>query len=450
MRFVSTRGHKAERAFCDLLTVGLARDGGLYMPRSWPKLPQRSALEDMAYPELVARILNLFSPFQSHSFITQACHRAFERFEGDETPVVAQLSKKLWSMELFHGPTAAFKDFAMFPLAALIDAELKKKNKKSIMLCATSGDTGASAASAFAGLDTVSAFILFPDNRISSIQRRQMTCIPQKNIHALAVQGDFDDCQNMVKHMMASNDDEIIAVNSINFIRIAAQIAYYIYCCLKIGETVDFIVPTGNFGNAFSCYIARQLGASIGRIIIVSNENDVLPRFFDSGKMEATQTIPSLSPSMDIQIASNFERYLWRLHHQEGAVITEMQLSLKEKGYYTLSPEYLGLLQKDFSAFSCKRKETLQEMQSIKAEYGKEICPHTATGFYAARQLLAESANPLVVLETAHLAKFPNAAHEAFGHAPQPHPRLNKTGKERVHTIVAKNTALQDFMQAHP
>ncbi|MBO9452907.1 threonine synthase [Tropicibacter sp. R16_0] len=434
MLYSSTRGNAPARSLRELLNRGTAEDGGLYAPEAWPELTasELSAMGEQAYDQIASDVLALFGgdDWQQSDF-SAGIRKALAGFERSDGPPLHHLEDQLWSMELFHGPTFAFKDYALAPLAEAIDRELTISGKRATVLCATSGDTGAATANAFAGRSQANAVILFPEGRVSDVQRRQMTCLGASNVQAISVRGDFDDCQSIVKSLYqseAAKEYSYTAVNSINLARILLQTSYYIYASVKIhaecGQSVNFAVPSGNFGNIFAGYIAKQMGAPIGKLIVTSNENDVLPRLFETGMMSKAETIPTISPSMDIQVSSNFERMLWILKGRDGTATRDMQKQLAERSFYELSQSEHSKLTKDFGAMKCGKGDALDTMRQIHEQFGKIICPHSATGYFAADQLKATLDGPIVVTETAHPAKFPTAVEEALGMLPDTPARL--------------------------
>lgn len=456
MLYSSTRGQAPARSLRELLSRGTAEDGGLYVPEAWPALTadELATLSARPYGEIASDVLTLFggAEWQEGQF-GAGISKALAGFERNDGPPLAQLDDQLWSMELFHGPTFAFKDYALAPLAEAIDRELSLSQKRATVLCATSGDTGAATASAFAERARANAVILFPEGRVSDVQRRQMTCLGATNVLAISVRGDFDDCQSIVKKLYqseAASKYSYTAVNSINLARILLQTAYYIYASAKVhnacSKPANFVVPSGNFGNIFAGYIAKQMGAPIGKLIVTSNENDVLPRLFETGAMSQSETLPTISPSMDIQVSSNFERMLWILKGRNGKKTQELQQQLSEQGRYELLPAELASLNETFGAMKCEKADALNTMRRIYEQFDKVICPHSATGYFAADQLKADLDGPIVVAETAHAAKFPTAVEEAIGIAPETPAKLAElfSKEETFVTVDATVEAVQN------
>ncbi len=439
MRYVSTRGAARPRCFDEVLLSGLAEDGGLYVPEHIPRLAPAQAAEwrRLPYPKLAARIVSLFAADSiPEQVIDDAADAAFERFRHSAIAPLKQLDAGRWLLELFHGPTYAFKDYALQLVGRLIERRLRERGRKILVLCATSGDTGAAAAAAFAGLDNVHIAVLHPLGRVSPVQRRQMTTIEAHNLLNLAVRGTFDDCQSIVKRLFVDRGMAAmnpVAVNSINWARITAQITYYAWAALRLGATarrVDFVVPTGNFGNVLAGFIARQMGFPVGRLILSSNENDVLPRFFHTGTMQSRGVVGTLSPSMDIQVSSNFERFLYELKGRDGAAVREAQEALARNGSYTLDSEEMVRAREHLEAVRCDTRETLAEIARTHEETGEVLCPHTATAAFAARHIDSGGGPPVVIIATAHPAKFPEAIGRALGR-PLPAPEALQTLHQR-------------------
>lgn len=428
MNYISTRGGDESLSLAQLLTRGTAADGGLFVPQHWPELSTGTMAEllDGEYADTASKVLGLFGGDSlPDGLIHQAVHAAMQPFSDPVGPPVNPLADGLWTLELMHGPTLAFKDFALSPLAEIIDRTLQHNNKRATVLCATSGDTGAATVSAFANRERLNAVVLFPDGGVSEFQRKQMTTTGAANVLPLCVDGDFDQCQKIVKSLYltpAAEKHGYTAVNSINIVRILLQSAYYFRTSGIVsrhsGKPCNFVVPTGNFGNIYAAYIARQLGAPIGKLIVTSNDNDVLPRLFQTTTMAGNQTVKTISPSMDIQVSSNFERLLWHIKGKQGAAVKTAQESLENNNSYQLSESEMAALQQDFMAYKCPEAEALESIKTIWQQYEKIICPHTATAFHAALQHAASLDGDTVVVETAHPAKFADAVETAIGVRP--------------------------------
>lgn len=424
MNYISTRGGSESLPLAELLTRGTASNGGLFVPQHWPKAsPDLLAGE---YAEIAAKVLQLFGGDSlPDGLIANAINTAMQHFSAPVGPPVNTLGNNLWTLELMHGPTLAFKDFALAPLAEIIDSKLKHDGKRATVLCATSGDTGAATVSAFANRERVNAVVLFPDGGVSEFQRLQMTTTGAGNILPLCVDGDFDDCQRAVKKLYqtkAAGQYGYTAVNSINIVRILLQTAYYLRTSGLIhqstGEHSNYFVPTGNFGNVYAAYIAKQLGAPINTLVVTSNDNDVLPRFFETSRMQGTQTVKTISPSMDIQVSSNFERLLWHIKQGDTAAVDQAQQSLEAAGGYELSSAEMNRLMSDFKATRCSEPQALAAIQKAWQQHSKIICPHTATAYHAIEEMADSIAGQNVIVETAHPAKFSTAIERAIGQKP--------------------------------
>ena len=435
MLYVSTRGRAPDLAFDEVVLAGLARDGGLYLPAAWPRLTPAELrdLSQLSFPRLAARILALFAaPVIDEPTLVALCEDAYGRF--DHQPDIAPLSRldgDLWLLELFHGPTLSFKDYALQILGPLFDLVLARRGERITIVGATSGDTGSAAIEACRDRAAIDIFILHPKGRVSEVQRRQMTTVAAANVHNIAVDGTFDDCQALVKDLFndaAFRDSyRLAAVNSINWARIAAQIVYYVHASLRLGapdRRVDFAVPTGNFGNVFAAWAARKMGLPIGRLIVGSNRNDILTRFFSSGKMEAAAVHATLSSSMDIQVSSNFERYLFELYDRDGGAVTRMMERFRSEGVFVVEPARWRRAMEVFGAHRLDDGETKAVMHQVFAGTGMLIDPHTAIGLAAARAGRSATGAPIVAVATAHPAKFPEAVEAATGVRPQLPDRL--------------------------
>ncbi|MDX1610063.1 MAG: threonine synthase [Halofilum sp. (in: g-proteobacteria)] len=454
MNYVSTRGDAAKHDFASTLLSGLAPDGGLFVPERIEPLGEAaiSRLRGADYATVATEVVSLFAGDSIvRTEIADAIAAALRQFRHPAIAPHRQLDQDRWLLELFHGPTLAFKDYALQIVGELIERRLAHAGRRATVLCATSGDTGAAAAAAFAGRDNVSVVVLHPHGRVSEVQRRQMTTLAHDNVHNFAVDGDFDDCQAMVKALFVDPQAaplNLTAVNSINWARITSQVAYYAWSSLRLsgGGAVNYVVPTGNFGNVLAGDVARTLGFPVGRLVLSSNDNDVLPRFFDSGRMERRGTVHTLSPSMDIQVSSNFERALWIATGGDPAAVADYQRALAEQGGYTLDAAPLQRLRERFAAVRCSEDEALDEMGRTWRETGELLCPHTATAARTARNL--ELAGPVVTVATAHPAKFPEAVRRATGEEP-PRPQLLDAvmrAEERYERCPADAARLRDTL----
>ncbi|MGB1502150.1 MAG: threonine synthase [Ilumatobacteraceae bacterium] len=449
MRYISTRGTAPELGFADVLLSGLASDGGLYVPTEWPALPATG--DD--YSSTATSIMATYIGDDISAEVLEAIVRdAYATFRHPEVAPLVQIEDDLWIQELFHGPTLAFKDLALQVVGRLFDHVLAERSDRVTIVGATSGDTGSAAIDAVKSCDNVDIVILYPHGRTSDVQRRQMTTVDSPNVHAVAVDGTFDDCQDLVKAMFADEqlrrDCNLSAVNSINWARVMAQIVYYVTASQAFVEPATFCVPTGNFGNVLAGWIAKSTGASIDHLLIASNANDILARFVNDRDMSATEVVPTLSPSMDIQVSSNFERLLFEMNNRKGARTAEQLQHFRSSG--TLEVEEANFRTWISSTFSAERvddDETLAEIGRVYRDSGMLIDPHTATGTAAARRSRSNGAT--VCLSTAHPAKFPDAVEKATGIRPELPPELGDLMQrtERISDLPADLAAVSDFVR---
>jgi threonine synthase len=426
MHYISTRGAAPTLDFRAAMMTGLARDGGLYVPDAVPVMSTGdiAALAGLPYEDVAFRVMrpylgDAFSDDEFRGLIA----RAYAGFGHKARAPLVQLAPNHFLMELFHGPTLAFKDFAMQLIGQMMQAALAKSGERITIVGATSGDTGSAAIEAFRGLSNVDVFILFPHGRVSDVQRRQMTTPVEENVHALALDGDFDDCQAAVKDMFndfAFRDDVRLAgVNSINWARVLAQVVYYFAGAVALGaphRTVDVTVPTGNFGDIFAGDIARRMGLPLGRLIIATNQNDILHRALSTGDYRTNGVAPSISPSMDIQVSSNFERALFHAYGRDPAAVAALMADLKSKGGFRIAPDALTPLRATFASGRASEDETRATIARTLRETGELLCPHSAVGVKVAEDLMGS--NPMITLATAHPAKFPDAVEMATGVRP--------------------------------
>lgn len=456
MRYISTRGTAPILTFGEAMMTGLARDGGLYVPESIPQLSasEIAALAGLPYEEVVYRVM---SPFMGDTF-TEAefkglIAKAYAGFGHPARAPLKQLAPNHFLLELFHGPTLAFKDFAMQLIGQMMQAALAKSGNRITIVGATSGDTGSAAIEAFRGLSNVDVFILFPHGRVSEVQRRQMTTPTESNVHALAMDGDFDDCQARVKDMFndfAFRDSIGLAgVNSINWARVLAQVVYYFAAATALGaphRKISFAVPTGNFGDIYAGYIARQMGLPIDTLVVATNQNDILHRALSTGEYRPNGVTPSISPSMDIQVSSNFERALFDATGRDGAAVAAMMAELKSGGF-TIPQNALAALQRTFASGHCSEDETRATIGRTLAETCELVCPHTAVALKVAEEHL--TATPMVSLSTAHPAKFPDAVQAASGIRPALPPRMADLfdRPERVTRVANDLAALETLIR---
>ncbi len=464
MQYISTRGLDSPRSFTEALLNGLARDGGLYLPQRWPHLTADNirALHGKTYAEIAGTIMSYFTGGQpDKACLTAVAQDAYQEFtHSDIAPLVA-LEKNIHVCELFHGPTIAFKDYAMQFLSRAFDDALTLAGKRAVVLGATSGDTGAAALEAFRGRSSIDVFILFPEGRISPVQQKQMTSVLDAGAHAVAVKGTFDDCQDLVKACFNDSNFRdgvnLSAVNSINWARLAPQIVYYFTSAIALGapdRPIAFSVPTGNFGNVFAGWAAKQMGLPIEKLIVASNRNDILTRFFETGQMRRNDVAPSLSPSMDIQVSSNFERVLFELLGRDGAIVRLLMNQFSETGRFEVAPDILAKACETFSGFRLDDAGISAEIARTASETGMVIDPHSAVGLAAARASrengIVSGDVPIVSLACAHPAKFPDAVMNATGVLPAlpPHMTDLMEREDRVSVIGNNIIEIQSFVQS--
>ena len=459
IRFVSTRGEAEELDFEGAMLAGLASDGGLYLPDVWPRFSETElvALSGRPYAEIAVSILSAFVGKSIPSDRLRAM--VSEAYAGFGHPAVAplkQLDSNFWLLELFHGPTLAFKDIAMQVLARLMDFALERRGERATIVGATSGDTGSAAIEAFKSSARASIFVLHPHGRVSEVQRRQMTTVDSPTVHNIALEGSFDDCQAIVKALF--NDRkfrdrvQLSGVNSINWARIAAQVVYYFSSALSLGaphRSVSFTVPTGNFGDIFAAYAAKRMGLPIDRLIIATNVNDILDRTLKTGRYEVHAVQPSSSPSMDIQISSNFERLLFEASNRDPATIRRLMAGLAQSGAFDLRPEMLGEIRRDFDSDMADEADVAATIRTTLATSGELLDPHTAVGVSVARRKMVDK-SPMISLGTAHPAKFPDAVANACGFRPELPQRLAYllSAEEKYSILPNDAEAVKSFILA--
>lgn len=460
MEYISTRGEAPALGFRDALLAGLARDGGLYMPREWPVLTKREirAFRGMRYQEVAFDIVRRFTGDEiSEADLRSMIEEAYATFRHPAVAPLVQTGPNDFVLELFHGTTLAFKDIAMQLLARLMDHVLAERGERATIVGATSGDTGGAAIDAFAGRDRTDIFILFPKGKVSPVQQRQMTSSAAANVHALAVEGNFDDCQNLVKEMfndVAFRDRVgLSGVNSINWARIMAQVVYYFTAAVSLGgpdRKISFTVPTGNFGDIFAGYVAKRMGLPIERLVVATNDNDILARTLKTGRYEMRGVKATTSPSMDIQISSNFERLLFEAYGRDSACVRSAMASLRQSGAFELQPEALKAIRKEFRAAKATEKQVAATIRDTLAETGYLLDPHTATGVFVAKKR-AKASSPMVTLSTAHPAKFPAAVKSACGIDPSLPSWLADlmTREERFDVLPADLKDVKSFIGRH-
>ncbi|MGI9577325.1 MAG: threonine synthase [Microthrixaceae bacterium] len=459
MRYVSTRGNAPALGFADVLLAGLADDGGLYVPQSWPELPPLEELRGLDYPALAAEVMWPYVAPDGEAAPGDLDRESFDHivadayvsFDAPEVIPVRQLGD-LWLVELFHGPTLAFKDVALQLVGRLFDHVLGGRDGRVAILGATSGDTGSAAMEAFRGRERADCVILFPDGRVSDVQRRQMTTITDSNCHAVAVDGTFDDCQDLVKAAFADTQfrDEVhlSAVNSINWGRVMAQVVYYVWAQLRVSPDaapVSFCVPTGNFGNILAGWVAKRMGLPVDRLVVASNRNDILTRFITTGDMVMEPVVPTTSPSMDIQVSSNLERLLFEVLDRDGAAVAALLAAFRADGTVSLPVEIMERLRGEFDAGRLDDATAADVVDSIHETHDVLLDPHTAVGVGVATELAPAVSSPLVCMATAHPAKFPDAVFEASGVRPPLPPHLSDLLElpERIEHAPAELSAVE-------
>ncbi|KZL18765.1 Threonine synthase [Pseudovibrio axinellae] len=460
MRYVSTRGEAPELDFSEVLLTGLARDGGLYIPKEFPQL----SVEEIAgfagkpYSEVALKVI---APFVGDSIpyddLKEMIEEAYASFSHEAVTPLVQTAPNTYVLELFHGPTLAFKDVAMQLLGRLMDYVLAKKDARATIIGATSGDTGGAAIEAFRGRERTDVFILFPEGRVSSVQQRQMTTAKEANIHALAINGNFDDCQGILKDLFNNFPFRervgLSGVNSINWARIVAQVTYYFTAAVSLGaphRKVSFTVPTGNFGDVFAGYVAAQMGLPIEKLVIATNTNDILARTLETGRYETRGVVATTAPSMDIQVSSNFERLLFAANDKDGATVKSQMDSLKQSGGFSLSEKALGFIKQKFEAGRASEEETAQTIAETLKESGYLLDPHTAVAIHVAKSHSIDEI-PMIVLSTAHPAKFPAAVENACGVNPDLPAHLSDlmTRTEKFDVLPADALEVAKFVEGN-
>ncbi|MBN8532935.1 MAG: threonine synthase [Rhizobiales bacterium] len=461
MRYISTRGLAPTLDFSECLLAGLARDGGLYVPETWPQI-SRGEIAGYAGQPFHAVAFDIIRRFTGGSIpdpvLKEACEAAYASFAHKATTPLQQIAPNRFILELFHGPTLAFKDVAMQLLARLMDYALQQKGTRATIVGATSGDTGGAAIEAFRASKRADVFILFPNGRVSDVQRRMMTTPTEKHIHALSIDGHFDDCQALVKALFNDHTfrDEtgLSGVNSINWVRIVAQVTYYFVAAVALGaphRKVAFSVPTGNFGDIFAGHVARRMGLPIETLIVATNSNDILARTLESGQYEMRGVEATTSPSMDIQISSNFERLLFEASGNDAGAVRAMMESLKQSGQFTLPEKVLAAIRAEFLAYRGGEDEVADIIRRTRRESAYLLEPHTATGVIAAEKAGLAPHVPLVILATAAPAKFPDAIKAITGIHPGLPDRLQHlmSDSERMVHLPNALQALQAHIRAH-
>ncbi|MCA1749410.1 MAG: threonine synthase [Parasphingopyxis sp.] len=460
MRYVSSRGEAPTLDFEGVTLAGLASDGGLYVPETWPRwrAEEWRALGGLSYAETADRVIAPFvGDALSESELGSLCEAAYGRFAHSAVTPLIQLDHRHWLLELFHGPTLAFKDLALQLLGPLFDHFLARRGRRLTVIGATSGDTGPAAVEALAGRENVEIFMLHPAGRTSDVQRRQMTTILAPNVHNIAVEGDFDTAQRIVKRLFGDSDFagrfDLGAVNSINWARIAAQTVYYAWAALRLGapeRSVAFSVPTGNFGDVFAGYIAQRMGLPIARLVVATNRNDILRRALDRGDYSVGELVPTAAPSMDIQVSSNFERLLFDMADRDAAALRGMMERFERDGRLTIDEAMRARIGESFTAMRVGPDAMTMAMRRAAEDAGQLLDPHSAIGFAAACAVAGDlpAEIPIVTLATAHPAKFRDAVERATGRRPRLPRRLSGLfeREERYETLPAEVEAVRDYI----
>lgn len=460
MRYVSTRGESVASDFEQVLLAGLARDGGLFTPEAYPRVGPDAirALSGRRYSEAAHRLI---APFVGDSIpeadLSAMLADAYATFHHPSAAPLVQIDDNLFVLELFHGPTLAFKDVAMQPLGRMMDHALRRRGTRATVVGATSGDTGASAIEAFRGLEGLDVFILFPNGRVSEMQRRQMTCVDSPNVHVIALEGTFDDCQAIVKglfdHHAFRDEFTLAGVNSINWARVMLQTVYYFTAAVALGSPdrrVSFAVPTGNFGDVLAGWIAKRMGLPVERLVVATNENDILARALETGAYEVRGVRATQSPSMDIQVSSNFERLLFEAHDRDAASVRSAMASLAQSRRFDIPPGPLARIRSEFDALRTGEVGTSKEIARVWRESGYALDPHTAVAAHAARKIAGKTPEvPMIVLGTAHPAKFSDAVAAACGERPRMPERLARLANlpERVSVLPNSRVEIEAFIR---
>ncbi len=457
MLYLSTRGQAPPQSFADMLLAGLAPDGGLYLPEAWPRFTaaEMAAFGSQAYAQAARVIIGRLAgdSFSSEELAADIT-AAYAGFDDPRIAPLVEIGADLYLLELFHGPTLAFKDVALQVLGRLFERALKKRGGRATVLAATSGDTGSAAIAALGGLDNVEVFVLHPHGRVSEVQRRQMTTAPFDNVHNVALEGSFDDAQAIVKALFAETEFaravNLTAVNSINFARIAAQSVYYFTTAAQLGTPPVFVVPTGNFGDVFAGEAAMRMGLAVEKLVVATNANDIMARALNDGVYASGRAQPTLSPSMDIQVASNFERALFEASCRNVAWLREAMAGFAESKSLKLPDGVHTALRARYAARRCDDEQTLAAIARVHVETGRLIDPHTAVGVAAAYNLNEHKKVPVVVLSTAHPAKFPDAVRRATGQIPAPPPRLRAAlqAAEKMIVLSADKGLVRGLIEA--
>jgi threonine synthase len=461
VRYISTRGEAPSLGFIDVTLAGLARDGGLYVPETWPALDVATiaGFAGRPYAEVACDVISRFAVGELEAgALARMAREAYDAFRHPAVVPLAQLAPNTFVLELFHGPTLAFKDLAMQLLARLMDHALRARAERTTIVVATSGDTGGAAVEAFGGRTQVDVIVLFPDGRVSDVQRRMMTTSEHDNVHAVAIEGTFDDCQALVKAMFNHQDFRdrvrLSGVNSINFARIVAQVVYYFVAAVALGaphRKVAFTVPTGNFGDVFAGYVAARMGLPVERLTIATNVNDILARTLATGAYELRDVTPTTSPSMDIQVSSNFERLMFDAYGRDPQPVRGAMAALAQSRRFKIAERALSEMRALFTADRALESETAAAIRTTLKETGYLIDPHTAVAVAVAEKESRDPAIPMVVLSTAHPAKFPDAIEAACGVRPRLPDWLSDLGsrRERVTVLPPDQSVVEHHILSH-
>ncbi|SIQ72881.1 threonine synthase [Marinobacterium stanieri] len=460
MNYISTRGQAPKLKFADVLLAGLASDGGLYVPEELPKFSQDeiASWAGLSYAELAYKVIKPFvDDCISDADLKRMVDETYAAFNHSAVAPLKELGTNEWVLELFHGPTLAFKDFALQLLGRLMDHVLAERGERLVIMGATSGDTGSAAIEGCRHSDHLDIFILHPYQRVSEVQRRQMTSILEDNVFNIALEGNFDDCQEMVKDSFANQDFlkgmKLGAVNSINWARIMAQIVYYFSASLAVGgphRPVSFSVPTGNFGDIFAGYLAKQMGLPIQQLVVATNRNDILHRVISGNDMSKGDLVHTLSPSMDIMVSSNFERLLFDVYDRDGAAINDLMARFKTESVQ-LDPAQWDKVRELFDSYAVNDDSTCDVIKEVHAETGYLLDPHTAIGVKAARECWRDKSVPMITLATAHPVKFPEPVVKAGLESPQlPTHMADLFEREERYEVLANDLSkVQDFIAGH-
>jgi threonine synthase len=455
MKYISTRDNSKEYNFEEVFIKGLADDGGLFVPKTINKYSEEElkTLSSLSYQQLAKKIIYPFiGDFMSENELSDIVDKSYSVFRKDNAVELIELGN-VKVLELFHGPTLAFKDIAMQLLGNFYDYYLSKNDKDINVIVATSGDTGAAAIDAIKGKNNMNIFVLHPNNKVSPVQRKLMSTVKEKNVFNIAVEGNFDDCQNLVKSMFEDNkfstSINMSGVNSINWARIIAQTVYYFYTYFLVQnkQPINFSVPTGNFGDVYAGYLSKKMGLPINKLIVATNQNDILHRAISNGKYEAETVSETISPSMDIQIASNFERLIYDLNDSNDKEIKKIMIKIKQEGSYTISKENLKKINKDFSSASMNEEEVLKVIREVHEKYNIILDPHSAIGFGALKKVDIDGCN--IVLATAHPCKFPDAIDRSINIKPiLPKELMYIMDEKENYDIITNNlTKIQKYIK---